>query len=93
MLTNTFGGTVYITPASSGEDLLVLYGEVPSVNVCLKILQRFGDVEEIEIGGDNVAYLIPPGKTITGFVGHTSPAASGCYRLGSGLANLGVLID
>ncbi len=51
VLTNTFGGTVYITPASSGEDLLVLYGEVPSVNVCLKILQRFGDVEEIEIGG------------------------------------------
>ncbi len=60
------------------------------MNVCLKTLQHFGDVQKVP--GRKVNYKIPPGKTILGFVGDEKASRSGCVVSGS-QASLTLLID
>ena len=92
VIINTFGDEISLIPLNSGEDLALAYGRTPSMNVCLKALQRFGNIQKV-LSGRKVDYNIPPGETVSGFVGHTSVQNSGCGILPNGQARLVLTID
>ncbi len=64
---NIFGEQIdiYLEPYPAGEDLVIEYTGIPSVEICRRVLERFGEVTEVSAE----EFKIEPGKTISGYVG------------------------
>ena len=89
---NIFGDQidVYLEPYPTGEDLVMEYPGVPSMEICRRILERFGEVTEVSAE----EFKIEPGKTISGYVGGELFYDTGCEPgLATGSGYLYITID
>ena len=106
ILTNTFGGPLTLKSdrfrGTGGGNLLLRSILIPSMNICRRILEHFGEVQAITSenegigGGTTTDYYIPVGKSIFGYVGAPDQNGSGCtYQTdyGYGQAKLNLRID
>ncbi len=64
---NIFGEqiSIYLEPYPAGEDLVIEYAGIPSIEICRRVLERFGEVTEVSAE----EFKIELGKTISGYVG------------------------
>ena len=60
------GVSLYLQPYPAGQDLVMEYPGIPSIETCRRILEHFGEVTEVLAGEE---FMIEPGKTISGYVG------------------------
>ena len=106
--TNIFGGFVTLGPVRTRSlpslyhpFTLLTYFEVRNMDLCVKILKHFGEVEPFRRpprrpgdppGALTGSYMIPEGKATYGYVGGRSPRESGCEESSNG-ATLNLLID
>ena len=68
---NVFGGRIRVYPdfRSGAANMKVEYHGIRSIGICKRILENFGEVEEVPFLQNTTNYVIPAGKTITGYVG------------------------
>ena len=59
------GWSIYLEPYPAGEDLVIEYAGIPSIEICKRVLERFGEVTEVSAE----EFKIEAGKTISGYVG------------------------
>ena len=96
---NTFGSSIDLTSdryrggGRDGGDIYMTYRDIPNMNICRQVLERFGEVTELTQYGET-GYYIPVGKTIFGYVGGANYYAAGCLKDNySGLVSLQLYID
>ena len=80
---NIFGGEVFMYSISweGDKDLQLIYGFVPNIDVCQKILNAFGEIESqapYNREDTRTNLVIKPGKTNSGIVGGIGANETGC---------------
>ena len=87
---NIFGEkvTLFLEPYPTGDDLVIEYPSVPSMEICRRILEHFGEVTEVS--AEEVK--IERGKTVSGYVGG-DPYDTGCEVYTAGEGYLYITID